>query len=61
MVIEDRVRFEEKNFYDLMDKFIDKNTNLWNDFVDKEYDEQEENEAVVDSDKLYEEQRDYEQ
>jgi hypothetical protein len=58
MVIEDRVKFEERNFNNLIDKFIDKNMDLWNKFVDKEYNEQAENEALIDEDKLYEEERD---
>jgi hypothetical protein len=33
----DRVQFEEKRISDLMDKFIDKNTTQWNEFVDEEY------------------------
>lgn len=57
-MIEDRVKFEERKFYDLIDKFIDKNMDLWNKFVDQEYDEQAENEAIIDEDKLYEEERD---
>ena len=33
----DRTQFEENTFWNLQDKFIDKNTNLWNSFVDEEY------------------------
>ena len=35
----DRIKFEESKFNDLIDGFIDKNTNLWNQFVDDKYQE----------------------
>lgn len=33
----DRVKFEEMKWPDLIDKFIDRNPNVWAKFVDDEY------------------------
>jgi len=33
----DRTQFEENKWADLIDKFIDKNPQVWIDFVDNEY------------------------
>ena len=37
MVKYDLTQFEEKRFADLLDKFVDKNQNQWNTFVEEEY------------------------
>ena len=54
----DREQFEEKKFDDLIDGFIDKNTNLFNSYIDEKYQDYLEN-SIDDygrtEDDLYEE------
>lgn len=61
MVRLDREQFEEKKFDDLIDGFIDKNTNLFNAYVDEMYENYLENSIDrfgTTEDDLYDQARD---
>jgi len=58
MKYEDSIRFMECNYDNLVEKFTEKNKELWEEFVENEF--QEYLQQDIDWDLEYERQRDYE-